>query len=282
MIARRPRASEARPAAGRGRSRGTGRGVAWPTPGPDEPVVHLRSVHKTFDVATAPVRALRGVDLDVRRGEFVAVVGASGSGKSTLLSVIAGLEVVDDGTATVAGLDLAAASPAQRSQLRREHVAIVFQFFRLLEQMTAQQNIAFAAQVAGVRTRAANERAADLLDQLGLLARARDYPMTMSGGERQRLAIARAMAAEPTVLLADEPTGSLDSGGAAEIVELLSRLHAEGQTILLVTHDDSVAAAADRVVVLRDGSVVGSPHPGGGEVRSPAAAMPTSGPQAPS
>ena len=228
----------------------------WPPPAAGHPVVSLRDVHKTYDVMTAPVRALRGVDLDIAPGEFVALAGASGSGKSTLLSVVAGLETLDDGMALVAGLELGAASTAQLAALRRRHVAIVFQFFRLLEQMTALQNVAFAAQIAGVKARAAHERAGDLLDQLGLLNRAADFPVTMSGGERQRLAIARALAGRPTLLLADEPTGSLDSAGAAEIIDLLGQLHAEGQTILLVTHDDSVAAAADRTVHLRDGRIV--------------------------
>jgi putative ABC transport system ATP-binding protein len=230
----------------------------WPELPAGAPLLQLRDVRKTYDVMTAPVRALRGVDLEIAPGEFVALAGASGSGKSTLLSVVAGLERHDDGLVMVAGLDLGRATSAQRAELRRRHVAIVFQFFRLLEQMTALQNVAFAAQISGVRARAAHERAGDLLDQLGLLNRAADYPVTMSGGERQRLAIARALAARPSLLLADEPTGSLDSAGAAEIIDLLGQLHQEGQTILLVTHDESVAAAADRTVHLRDGQIVGA------------------------
>ena len=230
----------------------------WPPASADEPLVQLRDVRKTYDVLTAPVRALRGVDLEIAPGEFVALAGSSGSGKSTLLSVVAGLDRHDDGLVMVAGLDLGRSTAAQRSELRRRHVAIVFQFFRLLEQMTALQNVAFAAQISGVRAREAFERAGDLLDQLGLLNRAADYPVTMSGGERQRLAIARALAPRPSLLLADEPTGSLDSSGAAEIIDLLGQVHADGQTILLVTHDDTVAAAADRTVSLRDGQIVGA------------------------
>jgi putative ABC transport system ATP-binding protein len=232
----------------------------WPPPAAGEPVVRLRDVHKTFDAATAPVRALRGVDLDVQPGEFVALAGASGSGKSTLLNVVAGLDRHDDGHVRVAGLDLERATAAQLARLRRTSVAIVFQTFRLLEQMTAVENVAFAAQVAGAKARPALERAHDLLDQLGLLGHATDFPATMSGGERQRLAIARALAAEPRLLLADEPTGALDSAGAAEIVDLLRQLHREGQAILLVTHDAAVAAAADRTVLLRDGRIA-APEP---------------------
>ncbi|HEY2297720.1 MAG TPA: ABC transporter ATP-binding protein [Jatrophihabitans sp.] len=230
----------------------------WPEVPAGAPLVQLRDVRKTYDVMTAPMRALRGVDLEIAPGEFVALAGASGSGKSTLLSVVAGLERHDDGLVLVAGLDLGRSNADQRAELRRRHVAIVFQFFRLLEQMTALENVAFAAQISGVKARAAHERAGDLLDQLGLLNRAADYPVTLSGGERQRLAIARALAARPSLLLADEPTGSLDSAGAAEIIDLLGELHDEGQTILLVTHDDSVAAAADRTVHLRDGQIVGA------------------------
>jgi putative ABC transport system ATP-binding protein len=231
------------------------RSPEWPEPSADEPVARLRNVHKTFDVLTAPVRALRGVDLEIGRGEFVALTSASGSGKSTLLNVVAGLDRPDDGSVRVAGLDVDRAAADQLARLRRRHVAVVFQSFRLLEQMTAVQNVAFAAQVAGVRTRPAYELASDLLDQLGLLHHAADFPATLSGGERQRLAIARALAASPTLLLADEPTGSLDSAGAAEIVDLLRQLHREGQTIRLVTHDATVAAAADRRLLLRDGRI---------------------------
>jgi putative ABC transport system ATP-binding protein len=235
------------------RRRGTS--ATWPEPAAGEPVARLRDVHKTFDAATAPVRALRGVELEIAAGEFVALTGASGSGKSTLLNVLAGLSRHDDGHVRVAGLDLERASAAQLARLRRQHVAIVFQTFRLLEQMTAEENVAFAARVSGARAHPARERAHDLLDQLGLLGHAGDYPATLSGGERQRLAIARALAARPTLLLADEPTGALDSAGAAEIVDLLRQLHREGQTILLVTHDPAVAAAAGRTVLLRDGRI---------------------------
>jgi putative ABC transport system ATP-binding protein len=202
------------------------------------------------------VRALRGVDLTVLEGEFVAVMGPSGCGKSTLLNLVAGLDSPTDGEIAVAGTPLAGLAESERALVRREHVGIVFQFFNLLEGMTALENVVFPAVVAGTPRRQAEARARHLLDLLGLAGKEEEAPGVLSGGQRQRLAIARALANEPTILLADEPTGALDSAGGAEVLGLFERLHADGQTILLVTHDGSVAAAADRIVELRDGRVV--------------------------
>lgn len=220
-----------------------------------EAVVRLRSIYKTFAADTAPVRALRGANLTVARGEFVAVMGPSGSGKSTLLNVVAGLERIDDGAVTVAGTPLAGCSEADLARMRRRHVGMVFQFFHLLETMTVADNVVLAARLSGVGRRASVRRGHDLLDLLGLLERADSMPATLSGGQRQRLAIARALANEPTVLLADEPTGALDSAGATEVLDLFARLHQRGQTILMVTHDRQVAAGAERIVTMRDGHV---------------------------
>jgi putative ABC transport system ATP-binding protein len=220
--------------------------------------VLLRGVRKSFGPDVAPVRALRGVDLRLGAGEFVALMGPSGSGKSTLLNIVAGLDVADDGKVVVAGEDVTRASADELAQLRRRHIGIVFQFFNLIDGMTALDNVALAALIGGANKRTAQQRARDLLDLLGLLDKSAAAPATLSGGERQRLAIARALANEPTVLLADEPTGALDSEGGAEVLQLFLRLHREGQTILLVTHSREVAAGADRIVELRDGSVVGA------------------------
>jgi putative ABC transport system ATP-binding protein len=218
--------------------------------------VVLTGVRKSFGPDAAPVRALRGVDLRLATGEFVALMGPSGSGKSTLLNIVAGLDAADDGTVVIAGEDVTRAGPDELARLRRRHVGIVFQFFNLIEGMTALDNVALAALVGGAGKRAAQRRARDLLDLLGLLDRSAASPATLSGGERQRLAIARALANEPTLLLADEPTGALDSAGGAEVLDLFLRLHREGQSILLVTHSAEVAAGADRIVELRDGMVV--------------------------
>src|SRR6202165_278076 len=191
----------------------------------------MRGVRKTFEAENAPVRALRGVDLTVTQGEFTALMGPSGCGKSTLLNLVAGLDVPDEGTITVAGEQVTGRGEDDLSQLRRQHIGIVFQFFNLLEGMTVLENVALPAIIAGRRRKAAETRARDLLDLLGIGDKVAAMPGVLSGGQRQRLAIARALANEPTLLLADEPTGALDSEGGHEVLELFRRLHAGGQTI---------------------------------------------------
>ena len=212
-------------------------------------------VRKTFEAENAPVRALRGANLVVPSGDFVALMGPSGCGKSTLLNLIAGLDVADEGTITVAGELVTGRTEDELSQLRRRHIGIVFQFFNLLEGMTVLENVALPAVIAGRKRKMAESRARDLLDLLGIGDKAGTVPGMLSGGQRQRLAIARALANEPTLLLADEPTGALDSEGGQEVIELLSRLHTGGQTIILVTHDAGVASAAERIVRMRDGRI---------------------------
>ena len=221
------------------------------------PAVEVRNVFRTFEADLAPVRALRGADLVVAHGEFVAVMGPSGCGKSTMLNTVAGLDVPDEGEVVVAGESLAGKDANALAHMRRRHVGIVFQFFNLLDGMTVQENVVMPALIAGSKRKAAETRARDLLDLLGLPDKAKAAPSTLSGGQRQRLAIARALANRPTVLLADEPTGALDSEGGAEILELFRRLHRDsGQTILLITHDQPVADAAQRLALMRDGRVV--------------------------
>jgi putative ABC transport system ATP-binding protein len=216
-------------------------------------VVVTRGLRKTFESEGAPVRALRGVDFTVGTGEFVAVMGPSGCGKSTLLNIIAGLDTPTDGDVMLAGEELVGKTEDELAILRRRNIGIVFQFFNLLEGMSVLENVTLPAVIAGAPRKRAETRARDLLDLLGLADKSKDAPGVLSGGQRQRLAIARALANEPTLLLADEPTGALDSGGGHEVLELFRRLHAGGQTILMVTHDDDVAAAADRIVRMRDG-----------------------------
>jgi putative ABC transport system ATP-binding protein len=172
--------------------------------------------------------------------------------------LVAGLEVADEGTIFVAGEEVTGQAEDDLARLRRRHIGIVFQFFNLLEGMTVLENVALPAVIAGRKRRAAETRARDLLDLLGIGDKASTLPGALSGGQRQRLAIARALANDPTLLLADEPTGALDSDGGQEVIELLRRLHNSGQTIVLVTHDPDVAAAAERVVRMRDGRVVPS------------------------
>ncbi len=227
-------------------------------------VVRTIALRKTFDSETVPVRAVRGADLVIRDGEFVAIMGPSGCGKSTLLNLMAGLDTADEGEIEVAGELVTGRSEDDLARMRRRHVGLVFQFFNLLEGMTVLENVALPAVIAGRKRKMAETRARDLLDLLGIGDKAAAVPGVLSGGQRQRLAIARALANEPTLLLADEPTGALDSEGGSEVIELMRRLHRGGQTIILVTHDPDVAAAAERVVRMRDGRIV-DPEPAIGE-----------------
>jgi putative ABC transport system ATP-binding protein len=220
-----------------------------------EPVLTVRGARKTFEAELAPVRALRGVDLTLGDGEFVAIMGPSGCGKSTLLNLVAGLDTADDGEIVLAGEQVTGKSEDELARMRRRHIGIVFQFFNLLEGMTVLENVVLPAVIAGRKRKVAESRARDLLDLLGIGDKAKQAPGVLSGGQRQRLAIARALANEPTIVLADEPTGALDSEGGEEVLELFRRLHQGGQTILLVTHDQPVADAAERIVRMKDGRV---------------------------
>jgi putative ABC transport system ATP-binding protein len=223
---------------------------------PVEPVLSTFRLRKTFESEAGKVRALRGIDLELAKGEFVAVMGPSGCGKSTLLNLVAGLDTPSGGEIVLGGEPLAGKDESQLAHMRRRHVGFVFQFFNLLEDTSALENVALPAVIAGAPRRDAERRARDLLDLLGVTDKAEELPGVLSGGQRQRLAIARALASEPTLLLADEPTGALDTAGGLEVLELFRRLHVGGQAILLVTHDERVAEAATRVVRMRDGRVV--------------------------
>jgi len=237
---------------------------------PQRSALTVTGLRKTFEAENAPVRALRGVDLTVERGEFIAVMGPSGCGKSTLLNLVAGLDVPDEGEISVAGEAVTGRTEDDLARMRRKHMGIVFQFFNLLEGMTVLENVVLPSVIAGRRRKMAETRARDLLDLLGIGDKASAVPGVLSGGQRQRLAIARALANSPTLLLADEPTGALDSAGGAEIIELLRRLHASGQTIILVTHDPAVADAAGRIVRMRDGRIVSADVPSSVPTPAPA------------
>src|SRR3954452_22042852 len=189
------------------------------------PAVEARGVRKRYESEGAPVRALRGVDLEVATGEFVAVMGPSGCGKSTLLNLLAGLDTPSDGDIRIAGESLAGKDENALAHVRREHIGIVFQFYNLLEGMSVLENVTLPAVISGAPRKQAETRARDLLDLLGLSDKAGKAPGVLSGGQRQRLAIARALANQPTLVLADEPTGALDSAGGLEVLELCRRLH---------------------------------------------------------
>jgi putative ABC transport system ATP-binding protein len=219
-------------------------------------VLKVRGLRRSFESEGAPVRALRGVDLTLERGEFVAVMGPSGCGKSTLLNLVAGLDAPSSGDVLVVGESLADRDEDALALMRRAHVGLVFQFFNLLEDMTAIDNVLLPAQLAGIPAAKARARAEELLVSLRIAGRKDAYPARLSGGERQRVAIARALVNRPAVLLADEPTGAVDTATGEEIGELLLDLNASGQTLILVTHNPDLAAKyAQRVVSIEDGRV---------------------------
>jgi len=217
--------------------------------------MEAHGVRKTYESEGVPVRALRGVSLNVADDEYVAIMGPSGCGKSTLLNLIAGLDTPTEGEIWVGGESLKDKDENALARMRRVHIGIVFQFFNLLEGMSVLENVALPAVIAGTKRKQAESRARDLLDMLGLADKHQAAPSVLSGGQRQRLAIARALANQPTLLLADEPTGALDSEGGLEVLELFRRLHTGGQAILMVTHDQTVADSATRIVTMRDGRV---------------------------
>jgi putative ABC transport system ATP-binding protein len=223
-------------------------------------VISLDGVTKTYQSSAPP--ALDHVTLTVAPGEVVAVMGPSGSGKSTLLNLIAGLDRPDKdkGTVTVAGQRIDNLSETALARFRARHVGIIFQFFNLLDDLTVVDNVLLPAQLAGASKRAAKVRAAELLDRMGLGAHREHYPARLSGGQRQRVAIARALVNSPELLLADEPTGALDSASGQEIGNLLRELNAGGQTLVLVTHDPALASRyAARGVRIVDGRMTGTP-----------------------
>lgn len=210
---------------------------------------------KAFHGEGGPVHALRGVDLSLEAGEFVAVMGPSGSGKSTLLHTVGGLEPATRGEIWLDGNRVDRLSQAQWAILRRRYIGFVFQSFNLVSTMTVADNVELAALLGGATRREARKRREELLGELGLSAKAGAAPTRLSGGEQQRVAVARALASRPRLLLADEPTGNLDSSNSADVLRMLGRFHRRGQAILLVTHDARAASMADRVISLFDGMV---------------------------
>jgi putative ABC transport system ATP-binding protein len=216
----------------------------------------LDDVRKVFDGAT-PVQAVAGVDLSIGRGEYVSVVGASGSGKTTLLQLLGTLDRPSGGTLQFEGRDTSRLSDSELADLRQQTLGFIFQQFNLIPTLTARQNVEAALAPSGIGSDERRDRARALLDRVGLGDRADHLPSQLSGGEQQRVAIARALANDPDVLLADEPTGNLDSATSQEIIDLLRRLsRTEGLSIVLVTHDAAIAGGADRVVRMSDGRVV--------------------------
>jgi putative ABC transport system ATP-binding protein len=216
-------------------------------------VVRLSGVRREYGYTAA----LDGVDLEIRRGEAVAVMGPSGCGKSTLLNVVAGLDRPTAGTVEVHGQDLGTLKETGLALFRRRHIGMVFQFFNLIDDLPALDNVALAAQLTGTPAKQARHRALELLDELGVADRRNLYPAVLSGGERQRVGVARALMNRPALLLADEPTGALDSRAGEQVMDLLIDLNQIGQTLLIVTHDPHLATrCANRLVEMADGRVV--------------------------
>jgi putative ABC transport system ATP-binding protein len=216
--------------------------------------VTLTDARKVYQVGE-PVYALDGVSLEVPRGSYTAVMGPSGSGKSTLLNLIGCLDTADEGTVTVNGRDVGALRRKERARIRSEEVGFVFQTFNLMPRLTAAENVALPLVFQDVSKSERTERAREVLGRVGLADRTDHRPNELSGGQRQRVAIARALVAEPTILLADEPTGNLDTETGARIMELFAELHAAGNTILMVTHERHIAEHAERIVHLLDGEI---------------------------
>ena len=218
-------------------------------------MIELRDVSKTVMSGTEPLTILHPLTFEIARGQFVAVVGPSGSGKSTLLGLIAGLDAPTSGDVLIDGVAITRLSEDALAKLRGEKIGFVFQFFHLIPSLTAHENVSVPMEIAGAAD--AHGRTQALLEEVGLTGRAHHYPSQLSGGEQQRVALARALANDPRIVLADEPTGNLDSNNGRHIMELLQNIHrTRGTTVVLVTHDAELAAVADARLVLRDGRVV--------------------------
>jgi ABC-type lipoprotein export system ATPase subunit len=221
-----------------------------------QPALRTHGLEKEYGQGAGLVRALDAVELEVAPGETLAVMGPSGCGKSTLLHLLGGLERPSAGEVWLAGRRIDQLSERALARLRRHAIGFVFQAFHLMDELTAVENVELPALLAGRSPHAARRRALELLEQVGLSDRAEHLPSALSGGERQRVAIARALSNEPLVVLADEPTGNLDSAATLDVLRLLDSLRATGQTLLIVTHDARIAAAADRLISMRDGAFV--------------------------
>src|SRR6266403_1008220 len=221
------------------------------------PILEANGITKTIDTGTHRVEILRGVDLDLPAGQFVAIMGASGSGKSTLLGLLAGLDTPTSGKVIIDGVDITGLNEDALALVRGRKIGFVFQSYQLIPTLTAEENVLLPHELAGGDVKAGMARARDLLKSVGLDDRMDHYPVKLSGGEQQRVALARAFMVKPPILMADEPTGNLDSVNGAHVLELLIALNRrEGTTLVLVTHDSALTRHADRIVTLRDGKIV--------------------------
>jgi putative ABC transport system ATP-binding protein len=221
----------------------------------NELVIRIRDLTRDYVMGSETVRALRGVSLEIRRNEYVAIMGPSGSGKSTMMNVLGCLDTPTSGEYWLSGQEVSRLSDDALARVRNKEIGFVFQTFNLLPRASALHNVELPLIYAGLPAKERRQRAAEALERVGLGQRMHHRPNELSGGQRQRVAIARALVNEPAMLLADEPTGNLDSATSEEIMRVFGQLHAQGQTIIMVTHEPDIAAHAERVVVLRDGRV---------------------------
>lgn len=220
------------------------------------PVIELDHVHKTYTMGDVEVHALRGISLTIREGEFVAIMGTSGSGKSTMMNIIGCLDRPTKGTYILDGQDVSAMSKDERADIRNRKLGFVFQGFNLLSRTSALENVELPMLYAGLNGAERQRRAAEALESVGLAGRERNHPNQLSGGQQQRVAIARSLVNDPALILADEPTGNLDSRTSVEVMEIFQRLNRErGITLILVTHEPDIAEYADRVIVFKDGKI---------------------------
>ena len=221
-----------------------------------EHLIELRDVYKIYPMGSEQVHALDGISLTIDRGEFVAIVGQSGSGKSTAMNIIGCLDVPTSGTYRLGGVDVSTMNDDQQADIRNKMLGFIFQQYNLIPKLTVRENVELPLLYAGIGAEERRRRAEESLERVGLAGKERNLPSQLSGGQQQRVSIARALAGNPSVILSDEPTGALDSRTGREVLGFLQKLNAEGDTVVLITHDNSIAVKAKRIVRLQDGSII--------------------------
>ncbi len=220
------------------------------------PLIEFKDVYKIYPMGDTAVHAIDGISMTVQRGEFLAIVGQSGSGKSTCMNIIGCLDVPTSGQYFLDGKDVSHMNDNELAEIRNKKLGFIFQQYNLIPKLTVQQNVELPLLYAGLSEKEQAKRALESLDRVGLLDKAKNFPSQLSGGQQQRVSIARALAGDPSIILADEPTGALDSKTGKEVLQFLKKLHQEGNTIVLITHDNTIAAQAERVIRIQDGKVV--------------------------